>query len=161
MHALPENQVKAHVYNVDDSKCITIARNNLRSGNVIALPTDTVYGLACDANNEKAIQKLYSIKGEIFPLALTSANRSAERSSLDIKEFQVLWPMLGAIFDAGQVGITEERRSASTVVDLALPGNSVGKARHLSGGQTIKAALAVISPNATGPNVLESKECPV
>lgn len=34
----------------------------LRAGEVIAYPTDTVYGLGCDLMNKKAIDKLYSIK---------------------------------------------------------------------------------------------------
>ncbi|XP_057669807.1 threonylcarbamoyl-AMP synthase [Diorhabda carinulata] len=44
----------------------------LKHGSVIAVPTDTVYGLACDATNEKAINNLYSIKcrNENKPLAI-------------------------------------------------------------------------------------------
>lgn len=34
----------------------------LRSGNVIAHPTDTCYGLACDATNEAAVEKVLAIK---------------------------------------------------------------------------------------------------
>ncbi|KAI8038660.1 hypothetical protein M5D96_008568 [Drosophila gunungcola] len=56
------------------------------------------------------------------PLALTSANRSSAPSSLEVSEFRSLWPQLGAVFDAGQIGLTEERRLASTVIDLATPG---------------------------------------
>ncbi len=35
----------------------------LEAGGVIGYPTDTVYGLACDVSNKKAIDKLYAIKG--------------------------------------------------------------------------------------------------
>jgi len=35
----------------------------LEAGEVIAYPTDTVYGLGCDAQNRKAIDRLYAIKG--------------------------------------------------------------------------------------------------
>lgn len=176
------------------------AAHHLKASNVIALPTDTVYGLACSANNRAAIQKLYEIKGrqetkpvaicvatiadlrhwgeashlpdellqkllpgavtivlnrsahldnpylnrgvskigiripdftfiqEVsrvygFPIALTSANRSAEKSTLNVDEFQSLWPQLGAVFDGGRLGQTEEQRAASTVVDLSEPGS--------------------------------------
>jgi L-threonylcarbamoyladenylate synthase len=34
----------------------------LRSGGVILYPTDTVWGLGCDATNAKAIRKIYDIK---------------------------------------------------------------------------------------------------
>lgn len=44
----------------------------LKSGGVIALPTDTIYGIACDATNVEAIENLYHIKcrDENKPLAI-------------------------------------------------------------------------------------------
>jgi tRNA threonylcarbamoyl adenosine modification protein (Sua5/YciO/YrdC/YwlC family) len=43
----------------------------LEAGEVIAYPTDTVYGLGCDAMNKKAIDRLYAIKNmaRTHPLA--------------------------------------------------------------------------------------------
>jgi tRNA threonylcarbamoyl adenosine modification protein (Sua5/YciO/YrdC/YwlC family) len=35
----------------------------LLAGEVIAYPTDTVYGLGCDISNKKAVDRLYQIKG--------------------------------------------------------------------------------------------------
>lgn len=35
----------------------------LRSGGLILYPTDTVWGLGCDATNEEAVKKIYSLKG--------------------------------------------------------------------------------------------------
>src|SRR5271166_4125012 len=35
----------------------------LEAGEVIAYPTDTVYGLGCDLMNKKAVDRLYAIKG--------------------------------------------------------------------------------------------------
>ncbi|MEE9348500.1 MAG: Sua5/YciO/YrdC/YwlC family protein, partial [Flavobacteriaceae bacterium] len=35
----------------------------LRKGNLIIYPTDTVYGLGCDITNTKALQKIAKIKG--------------------------------------------------------------------------------------------------
>lgn len=184
-----------------DSRILEAA-NQLIAGNVIGLPTDTVYGLACSANNPTAIQKLYDIKGRDgnkpiaicvanlhelkkwgeashlsdelltqllpgavtvilhksskldnpylnpglakiairipdhlfiqqvsaafnYPIALTSANRSSEKSTLEVCEFTELWPKLGAVFDGGHLGKnTDEQlqRSASTIVDLSQPG---------------------------------------
>lgn len=55
---------------------VTIANNQLTLGNVIALPTDTIYGLACNANDPHAIEKLYDIKGrsDSKPVAICVAN---------------------------------------------------------------------------------------
>ena len=34
----------------------------LFSGGIILYPTDTIWGIGCDANNEKAVQRIYEIK---------------------------------------------------------------------------------------------------
>src|SRR2546423_538445 len=34
----------------------------LRSGGIILYPTDTVWGIGCDATNEEAVKKIYSLK---------------------------------------------------------------------------------------------------
>lgn len=34
----------------------------LLNGGIVAVPTDTVYGLICDATNEKAVKKIYQLK---------------------------------------------------------------------------------------------------
>ncbi len=48
----------------------------LKSGGIIAIPTDTVYGLGADPFNVDAVQKLYTIKGrpdgKPIPLVLSS-----------------------------------------------------------------------------------------
>jgi|SRR6266404_6189752 len=38
----------------------------LKQGKIVAYPTDTSYGLAADATNTKAVNKLYKIKGRAF-----------------------------------------------------------------------------------------------
>jgi L-threonylcarbamoyladenylate synthase len=35
----------------------------LKSGNLVAFPTETVYGIGADASNEQAISRIYSVKG--------------------------------------------------------------------------------------------------
>jgi len=41
---------------------IADAIKELAQGNVIAIPTETVYGLAADATNEYAVQKIFDLK---------------------------------------------------------------------------------------------------
>ena len=41
----------------------TLAASKISDGNIIAVPTDTIYGLACLVQNGSAIQDLYAIKG--------------------------------------------------------------------------------------------------
>ncbi len=41
---------------------LQIALSQLRLGNVVAIPTETVYGLAANAENESAIRKIFAMK---------------------------------------------------------------------------------------------------
>ena len=47
-------------------KIVTDLALLLSSGGIIALPTDTVYGIACSIDSNEAIKKLYDIKGRNF-----------------------------------------------------------------------------------------------
>jgi L-threonylcarbamoyladenylate synthase len=47
----------------NDAAVVARAVGVLRAGGVIALPTETVYGLAADVANEAAIARVYAIKG--------------------------------------------------------------------------------------------------
>lgn len=42
---------------------ISKALATLRNGGVILYPTDTIWGLGCDASNPEAVEKIYRIKG--------------------------------------------------------------------------------------------------
>jgi L-threonylcarbamoyladenylate synthase len=42
----------------DIRNCITV----LKDGGIILYPTDTVWGIGCDATNEKAVEKIYALK---------------------------------------------------------------------------------------------------
>ena len=46
-----------------EEEVIRQAREELRSGNIVALPTDTIYGLCAYAFDPEAIEKLYEAKG--------------------------------------------------------------------------------------------------
>lgn len=47
----------------DNADLITAAVAALRRGEVIGLPTETVYGLAADAANAEAVEKIFALKG--------------------------------------------------------------------------------------------------
>ncbi|KAK3267868.1 hypothetical protein CYMTET_23599 [Cymbomonas tetramitiformis] len=176
---------------------VPIAVKDLKSEQVIALPTDTLYGLGACASSAKAVEELYDIKGRnknvplaicvgrladvgtygdvthlpaglldaLLPgavtlllkrqttpllseslnpgvlsigiripaaeficqvaaesggaLALTSANISGSTSTIDVKEFEPLWPKCAHVFDAGKLAAG---RSGSTIVDLTISG---------------------------------------
>lgn len=46
-----------------DSESLEQARDIIQSGGLVVLPTDTVYGIACDPRNAEAIGRIYQAKG--------------------------------------------------------------------------------------------------
>lgn len=51
-------------FNKINQEKIGLIVDYLKRGLVIAYPTDTVYGLGCDAKNAEAIKRINKIKGE-------------------------------------------------------------------------------------------------
>ena len=66
------------------------AVKHLKSGSIIAIPTDTVYGLAADPFNADAVQRLYTMKGrpdgKPIPLVLSSV-ADVHRISQNLPDF--------------------------------------------------------------------------
>ena len=57
-----------------NSKNIKTAVNQLKSGNIIVYPTDTLYGFGVDASNESAIINLNRLKERVQPLSILLSN---------------------------------------------------------------------------------------
>jgi L-threonylcarbamoyladenylate synthase len=79
---------------------IKMAAKSLKDGNLVAFPTETVYGLGADAVNEKAVSRVYSVKGRPIdhPLIvhITSAKQLV-KWAIDIPDYATklankFWP---------------------------------------------------------------------
>lgn len=57
---------------------IKAAIETLRKGGVIVYPTDTVWGLGCDATNSEAVRRIFAIKGRADGKALITLTDSAD-----------------------------------------------------------------------------------
>lgn len=71
------------------------AVQNLKSGNIILCPTDTIYGISCDATNEEAVQKIIDLKGRDQSksfIILVNSDRMVNQCFKDIPE--VVWDMI-------------------------------------------------------------------
>jgi L-threonylcarbamoyladenylate synthase len=86
------------------SKCtadtISNAAQTLIEGRLVAFPTETVYGLGADATNEKAVSRIYTVKGRPtnHPLIVhISSFNKVEEWATDIPEYAIklarqFWP---------------------------------------------------------------------
>jgi L-threonylcarbamoyladenylate synthase len=55
------------VYEEDIQLCLT----TLQKGGIILYPTDTVWGIGCDATNEEAVAKIFDLKKRVDAKALS------------------------------------------------------------------------------------------
>jgi len=76
-----------------------IVAKSTRKGKVVVCPTDTVYGLICDATNKKAVEKLFKIKKRtkrkpipIFVKDLKMAKKFADIDKNQEKFLKKVWP---------------------------------------------------------------------
>jgi L-threonylcarbamoyladenylate synthase len=58
----------------------------LRAGGVIVYPTDTIWGIGCDATNAEAVKKVYEIKRREDSKALICLVDSADRAQRYVRE---------------------------------------------------------------------------
>ncbi|MFU8843119.1 MAG: L-threonylcarbamoyladenylate synthase [Bacteroidales bacterium] len=67
----------------------------LRAGGVILYPSDTVWGLGCDATNFKAAQKVYKIKGRTIAASFIVLLDAVEKITEYVKEVpDILWDLV-------------------------------------------------------------------
>lgn len=97
------------------------AVNFIKSGNIVAFPTETVYGLGASASNNDACQKIFQIKGRpsINPLIVHVASISEAES---IGEFNEDAKKLASHFWPGPLSIVVPLKRSANVAASVLAG---------------------------------------
>lgn len=83
--------------NITFEQDIKNALDALRKGGIILYPTDTIWGIGCDATNADAVQKIYYLKRRAESksmLALVDSEAALERTVDDVPE--VAWELIEA-----------------------------------------------------------------
>lgn len=98
----------------------------LRRGGVILYPTDTVWGIGCDATNSEAVRRVYQIKQRDDSKALICLVDSDVRMQRYVRDVpEVAWQLIDAVEERG--ASNEERGVKSRVgspITLVLDGAS-------------------------------------
>jgi L-threonylcarbamoyladenylate synthase len=75
----------------------------LRKGGVILYPTDTVWGIGCDATNEEAVKRVYEIKQRDDSKALICLVDSDARLQRYVRNVpEVAWQLIDSIQEGGK-----------------------------------------------------------
>lgn len=82
----------------------------LKNGAVLVLPTDTIYGLVCDATNSRAVERIFDIKKRdrskalpVFVKDIETAKKYAVVADKQVEFLRANWP--------GAVTVVLERKS--------------------------------------------------
>lgn len=129
---------------------ITRAAELLRSGEIIGIPTETVYGLGACIFNEKAVQKIYEAKGrpQDNPLiAHIAAIEDVERIVIDIPD--EFYRLAEAFFPGALTVILKKRKEVPSIVSAGLDTIAVRMPAHEVALRIItKAGEPLVAPSA-------------
>lgn len=137
-----------------DKKTLKHTVETLQNGGIIAMPTETVYGLAADANNESAITKIYQAKGRPANHPLIVHIGSIEQLAswaIDIPDYawqlaKAFWPGPLTLILKKHASVLEEVTGGQDTVGLRVPNNEIAlKILNEFGG-----GLAAPSANSFG-----------
>jgi len=93
-------------------KNILLAAERLRTGELVAMPTETVYGLAADATSDAAVTKIFAAKGrpQFNPVIVHYNERDDMDAAVEFNDkaellASVFWPGPLTLILAAQEGI--------------------------------------------------------
>lgn len=134
-----------------DDAAITAAADLLRGGQIVAIPTETVYGLAADASNADAVARIYAAKGrpDFNPLIVHVPDKAA---AVKLAVFEPLADRLADIFWPGPMTLVLPLREDAPVtkaVTAGLPTIAVRCPAHsIMQAVLTKSGLNLAAPSA-------------
>ncbi|PIT92244.1 MAG: threonylcarbamoyl-AMP synthase [Candidatus Harrisonbacteria bacterium CG10_big_fil_rev_8_21_14_0_10_42_17] len=100
----------------------------IKRGDVIAFPTDTIYGLLADATNPKAVEKVFKIKkrnrSKPFPVLVNSLTQAKKFAHITKTQETILkkhWPGPYTFILNYKSGLTKNAVSRDITVALRVP----------------------------------------
>jgi len=142
------------IFAATDPAGLEQAATALRRGELVAFPTDTVYGVGCDPRNAKAISRLYVAKqrpeGMAIPVLLASAEAAGKVARCLPQGFRQLaarfWPGGLTIVVSRQSSVPPVLCAGGDTIAVRLPDHPVPRAL----AQALGGCLAATSANRSG-----------
>ena len=134
----------------DAPESIVAATLCIRSGRLLGLPTETVYGLAANADDDAAVAQIFQAKGRPadHPLIVHVANASAvAHYASEVPEFarqlmQAFWPGPLTLILPRRPGVANTAAGGNPTIGLRCPSHPVAQA-VLNALMDCRAALAM------------------
>ena len=137
-----------------DDASETAAADLLRGGQIVAIPTETVYGLAADASNADAVAKIYAAKGrpDFNPLIVHVRDKAAAEQ---LAVFDDLAKRLAAAFWPGPLTLVLPLRQDAGVAKAVTAGLSTIAIR-CPAHRVMQSVLAKTGLNLAAPSANKS-----
>lgn len=141
-----------------DPKAIELAAEQLAAGELVAFPTETVYGLGARADDDSAVAKVFAAKGRPsdHPLIVhvTDANRAREFAAdwppLAEKLAQAFWPGPLTLIVARLPGLATAAAGGQNSIGLRCPAHPLAHALLDAAAQRGVRGVAAPSANRFG-----------
>lgn len=125
--------IETKILDGNDEKSLVTASSLLTSGEVVAFPTETVYGLGANALNGAAVKKIFVAKGrpQDNPLIVhVSSTEMVEEIAEEITEnarklMEKFWPGPLTVILAKKKSLPDEVTAGLTSVAIRLPSNKI------------------------------------
>jgi len=138
----------------------------LRQGGILAFPTETFYGLAADAMNEKAVDRIFKIKGRSFenPIALIiSTEDDLELLTDYVPEaaktlMRAFWPGPLTIIFKASPSVSPRLTAGTGKIGVRISGNPIACALAAALGRPITATSANLSGGRECTTAAEVRE---
>ena len=126
----------------------------LLRGDVVVLPTETVYGLAADATNEQAVRKIFQIKNRPFndPLILHVASYEWLTRYINLNGFRTRAEKIANAFWPGPVTMILPKKSTiPDIVSAGLPTVAVRCPNHKIFQEVLKLTNTPLAAPSANP----------
>ena len=137
----------------------------IRTGGVVAIPTDTLYGLACDPFRADAVSRLFAVKGraagQALPLIAADAAQVAVHLGrvppLGARLAQRFWPGPLTLIVVAPASLVRDVTGDTGTVGVRVPADEVARAIAAACGRPITATSANVSgqPATSDPDDVE------
>jgi len=130
-----------------ERQTIDYAASFIRGGRVVAIPTDTVYGLSADPFNLAAIERVFRVKGRPESQALPILVDSIEQAVTLVRDVPDAFLTLANKFWPGALTLVVE---ATHRLPLKVTGNSGRVALRWADSRIVTALIAAVGGPVTG-----------
>ena len=127
----------------------------IRRGEVVAFPTDTLYGLAVDPRSDAALDALYALKGRsadrrvaLIAASLAQAGDVAEIAGVARRLAVRFWPGPLTLVVPARGGLAARSVSAEGLVGIRVPDHPVARALADACGYPLTATSANVTGSA-------------